>query len=400
MLLFQPNNPMNLSEILTHLGEDRSEYFGAVAPALIQSSNFAYADIAAFREALQNELQYPLYTRGNNPTVDILRQKIAALEHTEDALIVGSGSSAVAIAIMGNIQAGEHVICVQKPYSWTFKLLDGLLSRFGVSVTFVDGRNLSEIQAAKRANTKILMLESPNSLSFELQDLRACAQWAKSENICTIIDNSYCSPYYQNPADYGIDIIVHSGTKYLNGHSDLVCGVVCGTKEMIKKLFYAEYMSLGTIISPHDAWLVLRGLRTLPIRIEKSQQTTLKVLEYLKKQPEVDYVLYPFDETFPQYELARAQMRGAGGLFSVNFKCERMEQMEAFCNALAKEFLIAVSWGGYESLQIPTCIFYNPSLPKPALPMSFVRYYIGLEEADYLIAGFERCLPLLGAKDA
>lgn len=385
----------DLSHILTHEAEERSQYFQAVAPPIIQSSNFAYDTVDSFRQAMRDELAQPLYTRGANPTVSILRQKLAALEHTEDALVVGSGASAIAVAVMGNVRAGDHVICIQKPYSWTYKLIQNLLGRFGVESTFVDGRDVEAIKAAYRPNTRVLMLESPNSLTFELQDLEACAQWAKSKGVVTIIDNSYCSPIYQNPADFGIDIIVHSGTKYLNGHSDVVCGVICGAKAMIKQLFESEYMTLGTIISPNDAWLMLRGLRTLPIRLERSNDTALTLIEYLQKHPLVERVIHPFSSDFSQLELSHKQMRGAGGLFSVVFRCDDIEKMEKFCNAMTSHFLIAVSWGGYESLQIPTCIFYNDFMPNPILPASFVRYYVGLEDAAYLIEAFERNLPIL-----
>lgn len=385
----------DLSHILTHEAEERSQYFQAVAPPIIQSSNFAYDTVDSFRQAMRDELAQPLYTRGANPTVSILRQKLAALEHTEDALVVGSGASAIAVAVMGNVRAGDHVICIQKPYSWTYKLIQNLLGRFGVESTFVDGRDVEAIKAAYRPNTRVLMLESPNSLTFELQDLEACARWAKSKGVVTIIDNSYCSPIYQNPADFGIDIIVHSGTKYLNGHSDVVCGVICGAKAMIKQLFESEYMTLGTIISPNDAWLMLRGLRTLPIRLERSNNTALTLIEYLKKHPLVERVIHPFSSDFSQLELSHKQMRGAGGLFSVIFRCDDIEKMEKFCNAMTLHFLIAVSWGGYESLQIPTCIFYNDFMPNPILPVSFVRYYVGLEDAAYLIEAFERNLPIL-----
>lgn len=384
------------SHILTHQGEDKKKYYNAIVPPIVQSSNFSFPSIAAFREGFKDELQHNLYTRGNNPTVDILRQKMAAMEGSEDALVLSSGAAAISCAIIANVAAGDHIICVQKPYSWTAKLIHNFLQRFGVEHSFVDGRSIDNIQAAIRPNTKVLMLESPNSLTFELQDLKACASLAKKHAITTIIDNSYASPFYQNPIEYGIDIVVHSGTKYLGGHSDVVFGVICANQSMIQKIFTSEYMGLGACISPHDAWLVIRGLRTLPIRLEKISATTQKVIQYLKKHPKVDYILYPLDEDFPQYDLAQKQMRGAGGLFSVNFKSNSIEQMERFCDALTDYFQLAVSWGGHEALQIPTCVFYNLHPNEvPPLPYTFVRYYIGLEEADYLIPQLEKALTIL-----
>jgi cystathionine beta-lyase/cystathionine gamma-synthase len=384
------------SYILNHLGEDRANYFGAAVPPIIQSSNFVFPTVEKFRAAFQNEIGTHLYSRGNNPTTEILRKKLAAMEGTEDALVLGSGSAAIAAAIMANVQQGDHIICVQNPYAWTTKLLEKLLARFGVEHTFVDGRSIQNIAAALQPNTAVLMLESPNSLTYNIQDLEACANFAKANDLVSIIDNSYASPYYQNPVEYGIDIVLHSGSKYLSGHSDVLFGVICANKKMIQRIFEGEFMTLGAVLSPNDAWLVLKGLRTLPARLDRISQTTQQVIAWLKEQPQVKQVLYPLEEGFEQYELAKKQMRGAGGLFSVLYQSVSIEKMEAFCNALGDTFLMAVSWGGYEALQVPTCTFYNQEGQEDSpLPLTFVRYYIGLEDADYIIAKMKAALPLL-----
>jgi cystathionine beta-lyase/cystathionine gamma-synthase len=388
---------MDISYILTHLGEEREDYFNAVAPPIIQSSNFTYKTFEELRKVLKDEVNNPLYTRGNNPTVAILRKKLAELEGSEDALIFSSGSAACSAAVIANVKSGDHVVCVQKPYSWTFKLLTQFLSRFGVEYTFVDGTDAENFRKAIKPNTKVMYLESPNSLSFELQDLEACTKIAKEYGLVSICDNSYSSPIFQNPIALGVDIVTHSGTKYINGHSDVVAGVLCASKEMCKKIFYSEYMTLGTNISPHDAWLIIRGLRTLPLRIQKSQETTIKVIDYLENHPKVDEVIYPWSKSHPQYELAKKQMKGAGGLFSVCFKAKDIPSMEKFCEAMSDVFLMAVSWGGYESLQVPTVLFYNLNSTgeAPELPFTMVRYYIGLEDADLIIKAFEKAIDLL-----
>lgn len=386
---------MHLSDILTHLGEDRELYFNAVAPPIIQSSNFAFKTLDEFRQAFTNELENHIYTRGNNPTVQILREKLAALELAEDALVVASGAGAVACAVIANVQAGDHVVCVDAPYSWTKMLFTKFLPRFGVTCTFVDGTNVENIERAIQPNTKLLYLESPNSLTFELQDLEACARLAKSKNIITCIDNSYCSPLYQNPIAMGIDIVVHSGTKYLNGHSDVVVGVICSSKAMIQKIFDTEMMTLGNIISPHDASLVLRGLRTLELRVQRSFESALQIAQYLERHPKVEKVIYPFLPSFPQFELAKKQMRGAGGLLTVYLKADSIEKVEAFFHKLER-FLLAVSWGGYESLVMPTAGFYKiPGRPDSPLPWTLVRFYIGLEDPQWLIADLEKALETL-----
>ena len=386
---------MSISEILTHLGEDRDQYFQAVAPPVIQSSNFVFPDLAGFREVFADELQHHVYTRGNNPTVEILRKKLAALEGTEDALVFSSGAGAVAAAVIGNVAAGDHVVCQQAPYSWTSALLRKLLSRFGVEHTFVDGTDIQNITAALRPNTRVLYLESPNTMTFECQDLAACSALAREHGLVTIIDNSYSSPIYQNPAAFGIDIVVHSGTKYLNGHSDVVVGVLCAGRAMTKKLFESELMTLGGILGPHDAALVIRGLRTLPLRLQRSDESARFLLSKLDKHPKVARIWYPFHPSFPQLELARRQMRGCGGLFSVDFKTDSMEKMEAFVHRL-RRFLMAVSWGGHESLIMPSIGFYNiPGRPNTTMPWTFCRFYIGLEDPEWLWEDIEQAMEVL-----
>lgn len=383
---------MHTSEILMHLGERRSEYFNAVCPPIIQSANFAFDSLDDLRQLLSAEMDNHVYTRGNNPTVDILRKKVAALEGAEEALVFGSGSAAVAAAIISCVEAGDHIISVEKPYSWTNSLLSKWLTRFDVETTFVDATKVENIEAVIRPNTKLLLLESPNSLSFELQDLKACADLAKSHNIITCIDNSYASPLFQRPIEFGIDLVVHSGTKYLNGHSDVMSGVVCGSRKMIEKIFSNEYMMLGSIISPHDAALMIRGMRTLEIRMQRSHESAMKIVARLEKHPKVKEVLYPFSESFPQYELARKQMSGAGGLFSIHLNIDHIEQAEAFTHRL-QHFLVAASWGGHESLVLPSAAFYKiPGRDDSPVPFSLIRFYIGLEDPDWLWKDIEQAL--------
>lgn len=383
---------MHLSEILNHLGEDRKEYYNAVSPPIIQSSNFAFDTIAEFRTAISDELGHHLYTRGNNPTVEILRKKIAALEGAEDALVVASGAGAIAMAVMANVNAGDHIVCIQNPYSWTKTLLINYLSRFGVSHSFVDGSDPENIESAILPNTKVLFLESPNTMTYEIQDLKACAEIAKRHDLVSIIDNANGTPIYQRPIEFGIDIVTHTGTKYLNGHSDVVNGIICGKKEMIKKIFTNEIMTLGNIISPNDAWLIIRGLRTLELRVQRSFESALKIATWLEQQPRVEKVLFPFLPSFPQYELAKKQMTGCAGLITLFLKSDDIAVAEAFFSKL-KRFLFAVSWGGHESLVVPTAAFYNiPGKEPPPYPVSMFRFYIGLEDPDWLMEDLSQAL--------
>jgi cystathionine beta-lyase len=386
---------LHLSEILTHLGEDREKYFNAVSPPIIQSSNFAFPSLEQFRKDVTDELENHIYTRGNNPTVEILRKKLAALEGAEDALVVSSGAGATAMAMLANLKQGDHVICVKNPYSWTKNLLLNFLPRFGVSHTFVDGTDVANIEAAIQPNTTFLYLESPNTMTFELQDLRACTELAKRHGIVTMIDNSNCTPLYQRPIEYGIDIVMHTGTKYLNGHSDVVNGVICGSKEMIRKIFQTEIMTLGNIVSPHDAWLIIRGLRTLELRVKRSYESATQLAHWLESHPKVERVLFPFLPSFPQFELAQKQMTGCGGLITIFLKTDSMERVEAFFNRL-KRFLFAVSWGGHESLLVPMAAFYDVAgRENPPYPFTLVRLYIGLEDPDWLMEDLAQALEVV-----
>lgn len=381
---------MDIAHILNHLGENREQYFQAVSPPVVQSSNFTFADISQMRSALKDELNVPFYTRGCNPTVAILRQKIAALEKADDALIFSSGSAAMAAAVMSHLKAGDHVVCVAKPYSWTNKLLNRLLKRYGIESTMVDGTIADNYRQATLPNTKLFILESPNSITFELQDIAAVVAIAKEYNIKTVIDNSYCTPLYQSPIEMGVDIVVHSASKYLNGHSDVVAGALCSNFETIRHIFEGEFMTLGGIISPHDAWLMLRGLRTLPLRLERSNKSAATIATYLENHPQVEQVLYPFAQNFPQRELALRQMNGTGGLFSILLKADNIEQVEYFCNAL-QYFILACSWGGHESLIFPMCVLYSSeNYQQVGLPWNLVRLYVGLEDPEVLIADLNK----------
>ncbi|MBK8500474.1 MAG: aminotransferase class I/II-fold pyridoxal phosphate-dependent enzyme [Flavobacteriales bacterium] len=382
---------MDVSEILTHLGEERERGYDAVVPPIVQSGNFTYPTVAAMRAVVGQEFDRPLYTRGFNPTVAILRKKIAALEHAEDALVFSSGAGAIAAAVISFTKAGDHIVCVRKPYSWTRKLLVDLLSRFGVEHSFVVGTDAENYRRAIQPNTTFFILESPNSLTFELQDIAAVASIAKEHGIITLCDNSFNSPLFQHPIDLGVDMVAHSATKYLNGHSDVVAGVLAGSHAHMRQVMSKEFMTLGAAPSPHDAWLLMRGLRTLPLRMERSADSAEKIARYLEAHPKVKRVHWPGLESHPQHTLAKKQMKRVAGLMSIELDAPDVAAVERFCNNL-KTFLIAVSWGGYESLQWPVCALQGPSGYYTDLPFNMVRLYVGLEDPASLITDLEQAL--------
>ena len=376
---------MDISYIINHLGEDNASYFNAIAPPIIQTSNFSFSTVDDLRNAFADEMGGYLYSRGLNPTVDILRKKLAALDGAEDALVFNNGAAAVFAGVLANVKAGDHILSVHHPYSWTAHLFDKLLPRFGITVTYADGAKTSDFLSHIQPNTTFIYLESPNSWWLDIQDLSAIAIVAKEKGIITMVDNTYCTPLYQRPIDMGIDIVMQTATKYIGGHSDTLGGVLCGSSAMMRKIFLSEYLCVGSGIQPFNAWLLLRGLRTLPSRLDRISVSTQKVLEYIKTEPRIESFIFPLDPSYPQFELAQKQMSGACGLISFYMNAQRIEEIELFCNSL-KAFRMAVSWGGHESLIIPKCAGLNPADFDPSNSTHrLIRLYIGLEDPEFLL---------------
>jgi cystathionine beta-lyase/cystathionine gamma-synthase len=380
----------DLSYILNELGEERSEYFNAVAPPIIQTSNFRVNTVEELKKLFADEYSGYLYSRGLNPTVDILRKKLAALDQAEDCLVFNSGAAAIFVAVIANINSGDHIISVKNPYSWVKRMFDLIFSRFGVETTYIDGTEIEQFENARRPNSRFIYLESPNSWSFAIQDIEKVSAFAKRHNMITLMDNSYCTPLYQKPIPMGIDISMQTATKYVGGHSDTLGGILTGSRAMMKKIFDCEYMSVGSGIQPFNAWLLIRGLRTLDTRLARITTTTQEVLKYLKKHPKVDSVLFPLDESFPQYELARKQMKNACGLISFYAKAGKRQEIVRFCENL-KHIMMAVSWGGHESLILPRCAGLDDAdFDAKNEEHRMLRIYVGLESAEYLIEDLDQ----------
>ncbi len=381
---------MDLSYILNELGEDREHYFNAVSPPIMQTSNFAFKKVDDLRSAFADEMSTYLYSRGLNPTVDILRKKLAALDGAEDCLVFNNGAAAIFAAVLANVKTGDHIVSVSKPYTWVQRMFDVILPRFGITTTYIDGRKTENYIEATKPNTTFYYLESPNSWDFALQDIEAVAAYAKQQNIITLIDNSYCTPLYQQPLQMGIDMAMQTATKYIGGHSDTLGGVLCGSHAMMKKIFDSEYLNIGSGIQPFNAWLLIRGLRTLPARLERINRSTQKVVAFIKNHPAVSSIIYPFDENFDQYQLAKKQMKEAPGLFTFYFKASSRQQIVTFCESL-QHIQMAVSWGGHESLLLPRCAALQDGDFDAANPEhQMARIYVGLEDPEYLIADLDQ----------
>jgi len=383
---------MDLSYILNELGEERENYFNAISPPIAQTSNFAFKTVADLSKAFEDEMVGYLYSRGLNPTVEILRKKLAALDGAEDCLVFNSGAAAIFAGVLANVKTGDHIVSVKAPYTWAQRMFDVVLPRFGVTTTYINGTRIENWEAATKPNTALYYLESPNSWDFALQPLKEVATLARSKKITTFIDNSYCSPLYQKPIEMGIDMAMQTATKYIGGHSDTLGGVLSGSHSMMKKIFDSEYLNIGSGIQPFNAWLLIRGLRTLPARIDRITKTSLEVLKFLKTHPRIESVIFPLDESFPQYQLAKQQMTGACGLMTMVLKTNKRTEIVKFCESL-QHIMMAVSWGGHESLVIPKCSGIPVSDFDPSNPEHrYIRLYVGLEEAGYLINDLSQAL--------
>lgn len=386
------NNGSDISYIINELGEDRDLYFNAIAPPIIQTSNFAFKKVDALRKAFEDEMSTYLYSRGINPTVDILRKKLAALDGAEDCLVFSNGAAAIFAGVLANVKSGDHIISVRNPYTWAQRMYDIILPRFGISTTYIDGRNIENFKSALQENTTFIYLESPNSWSFELQPIKEVAELAKENSIITLLDNSYCTPLLQQPIKLGIDLAMQTATKYIGGHSDTLGGVLCGSTEIIKRIFDSEYLNIGSGIQPFNAWLLIRGLRTLPTRLERISRTTTEVVNFLESHPRIDQLIFPFNDSFSQMELAKQQMKGACGLFTFILKNGNLEKITTFCESL-NHILMAVSWGGHESLVIPKCASINPKeFDINNIQHQYIRMYVGLEDSEYLINDLSQAL--------
>lgn len=395
-----PEELPHFETIVAHLGENPAEYRGAVIPPIYQNSLFTFPNCEARERnyapasdggthAAGGVSELYDYSRVCNPTTDIVEAKIAALEGGERARCFGSGMGAVSAAILSCVKAGDHVIAPETSYGPTRQFLQSYLKRFDVGVTFVDGSDIQDWANALRPNTTLLYLESPSTLVMKQQDLSAIARLAREHGAATVIDNSWATPIFQNPLAHGIDLVVHSATKYLGGHSDVVAGVVIGSAERMRKLTFEEGCLIGAMLDPFAAWLLLRGLRTLPIRMERHQQSAKRIATALREHPNVARVFYPGLPDDPQAELTRQQLRGTSGLMSLMLKTPGKDAAYRVVNAL-RYFAIGCSWGGFESLALPALA------PAAAIgesePHWLIRLHIGLEAVEDLWEDLNKAL--------
>ena len=380
----------------THLGDNYEKYLGAVVPPIFMNSLHVFPNTEAylhFNGADRNQFSYG---RVANPTVRIVEDKIAALEHGEMALCFASGMAAATTAVFSTCKSGSHVICVRNCYGPLRHFLDDYcVPTLQLSVTYVTGTDIAEFADAITPHTSLIILESPTSIVFSLQDLEAVARLAKENNIYTYIDNTYCTPLYQKPLELGIDLVMHTTSKYLGGHSDLIGGVLVGSDRVFMQERVAQMREfLGGIPGPMEAWLVMRGIRSLEARLPVHEQTALAVARFLEGDSRVAKVYYPGLSSHPQYALAQKQQKGNCGLLSFELNASP-DDTRRVVDAL-RLFKIGVSWGGFESLvSMPG---YNDSEEEArwlGYGRGIVRIHCGLEGAENLIADLKQALAVL-----
>jgi cystathionine gamma-lyase len=298
---------------------------------------------------------------------------------------------AISAAIMYWMSKDSHVVCIRSAYGPTREFLSSYLQSYGVEVTFVKSGSTTDIEQAIRSNTKLIFLESPSSHLFEMQDLQAVAALARSHGIATIIDNTWATPLYQNPLKYGIDMVVHSASKYLGGHSDIIGGVLIGQADMMETIMHRERALFGSNMDPHQSWLLTRGLRTLPVRMRQHHESAMQVAAFLESHPLVERVLYPGLQSHPQYELGKRQMTGYSGLMS--FVPKGNDQAIIDMIRSLRYFELGPSWGGFESLINTPGVGINEEMSvMTGIPQGLVRISVGLEQPQSLMEDLDQAL--------
>ena len=373
---------------------------GALVTPIYQASTFTFASAEQGGRRFALEEDGYIYTRLGNPNSTELEQKMALLEGAEAAMATGSGMGAITSAFWSVLEAGDHVVAGQALYGCTFAFLNHGLSKFGIEVTFVDASNPRNVEAALRSNTKVVYLETPANPTMDIAHIEAISALAHRIPDCLVfVDNTYCTPYLQRPLELGADVVLHSATKYLNGHGDVIGGLVLGSQEFINQVRFLGVKDMtGSVLSPFDAYLICRGLKTLPIRMEKHCANAQAVAEFLEGHPAIDVVYYPGLKSFPQYELAKKQMRLPGAMIAFELK-GGVAAGKTLMNNL-KLCSLAVSLGDTETLiQHPASMTHSPYSAEERLACGItdglVRLSVGLEDVEDIIQDLQAVLDTL-----
>lgn len=379
-----------LENVCTEVERNKKIYH-PISPEIVMTSSFYFQNFQEYVEACKNEAQSYVYTRGNNPTTELLEKKLATLEGGQRCKVFASGMGAISASLFTLLSSGDHVLLLNTVYG-TAKSTIQYMEKYGVTYDVLNSTDLKDIERALKDNTKMIYFESPSSQKFELVDLGEVSKIAKERGIYTVIDNTWASPLFQNPLKYGIDVVIHSCSKYISGHSDAVAGAVISSDEIISDIEDHGFMYLGSTCSPINTFLLLRGLRTLPVRMNKFNDSIKKILDVLKEDDRIEKIYHPYVGDDYQKELANKYLSGYGSLFAIDLKDPDLDKLARFVETL-KIFTLGVSWGGFESLVLPVFKGDNQqSIIDRGLSLTHVRMYVGLENPDSLIEDVKNAL--------
>jgi cystathionine gamma-synthase len=378
-----------------HGGAELEKKNGPVGTPIYQTSTFEVTDNDEQQRVTTTDRYY---TRWGNPTNTVAEQAVAALEGVEAARTFASGMGAITTTILGLLKTGDHIVAQRDIYGGVTKFFSQWLPRVGIETTFVDTNDFEQHARAIRANTRMLYLESPTNPTLRVVDVKKAAALARQHGLISMIDSTFATPINQRPAEYGIDLVMHSGTKYLGGHADLTCGVVCGRQELMDRLWETR-TTLGNCMDPHAAWMLIRGMKTLAVRVAQQNENALRVAEFLGQHEKVRRVHYPLLKSHPDHAIACEQMRGGGGM--VTFEVEGTGEDARRVSEAMSLFTLATSLGGVESLvSIPVltshAMISAEQRERMGVTEQMVRLSVGIESGDDLIEDLERALAVVG----
>ena len=378
--------------ITSHYGEEYDKYYNAIVPPIFMNSLNVFDEIDDYFNAKVHDKHTYVYGRVQNPTVRILEDKVAALEHGVAAFAFGSGMAAATTAVLSVVKTGDNIVCLRNAYGPLKNFVENYCPQhLGTTLTYVKGNEVSEFEQVITDNTSLVILESPSSVVFTLQDVEAVSQIAHAHGAKVYIDNSFCSPIFSNPLDMGADIVMHTASKYMGGHSDIIGGMLAVRDEELANAIVTNRELFGGIIGPMEAWLIIRGLRTLSVRVKAHEEVAMKVATYLENHPKVAKVYYTGLKSHPQYDLVQKQQKGSTGLMTFEIKGST-EDAKKVVNSL-RVFKIGVSWGGFESLAcMPHMRCDEQACRWLGGGQNLIRIHCGLEGTDALIADLEQAL--------
>ena len=367
---------------IIHEGYDEKELLGSLVPPIFQTSTYTFANAAQGEARFSGEEEGYVYSRLGNPTVTVLENKIASLENGEKGLAFASGMAAISSVLVALTKMGDHILCSSGLYGCTYGLLSMMKEKYQISVDFSDMRSEKEIRSKLKAETAVIYVETPINPTMKVIDLEMLSSVAKEEGIPVVVDNTFSSPFLQRPLDLGCDVVIHSATKYIGGHGDVIAGLVVGKKEFMDNVAKTTQKDMGGIISPFDAWLLLRGLKTLPIRMDRHCDNAERIVEELKQHPKISNVYYPYDKDNPDFHIAKKQMKRGSGVISFEYKASK-KGVQAFLNRLS--FIkIAVSLGDAVTLIEHPATMTHAVVPEEVrkdmgITNGLIRLSVGLE---------------------